>query len=111
MSRSRRGKEPPPVFIRQAVIDAYENGTEEQFITLYQPTIRHVSTRMEAWRHCRLPRCRRSRTCTGSHVPKTFHRNFPPCIASNELHQAWLAEHRRYTAEVDAAYGPFAVEA
>lgn len=104
MSKSRREQERPPIFITPEVVDAYENGTEAEFIALYQPAIRYVCGRMENWRHCRLPRCRRSRTCTGSHIPWAFHRNFPPCIASNELHQAWLSEHRLYLAELNAAY-------
>lgn len=107
MDKSRRQKALPPLLMTQAVADAYENGTGEEWIALYQPAIRYICTRIEGWRHCRLPRCRRSRTCTGSHVPKTFHHSFPPCISSNALHQAWLAEHRRYVAEVEAAYGPF----
>ena len=110
MKKSRRGKALPPMFITDEVVEAYENGTGDEFIALYQPTIRYVSTRIEAWRQCRLAYCRRSRTCTGSHKPRAFHPNFPPCISSNEMHQVWLAEHRLYTAEVEAAYGPFPEE-
>jgi hypothetical protein len=69
------------------------------------PLYLHPHRRLASLSPAALPRCR---TCTGSHIPKTFHDSFPPCISSNELHQAWLAENRRYTAEVEAAYGRFA---
>ena len=105
MKRSNRAKPLPPVFVTKEVAEAYENGTEAEFIALYQPTMRYICTRINCWRHCRLPRCRRSRTCTGSHALSTFHSNFPPCITSNELHHAWLSEHRAYVAEVEASCG------
>jgi hypothetical protein len=104
MNQSKREKPLPPMFMTREVLEAYENGTEEEFIELFQPQIRYICTRLNCWRHCRLPRCRRSRCCTGSHKPRTFHPTFPPCISSNELHQAWLLEHRVYIGEVEAAY-------
>jgi hypothetical protein len=104
MKKSKRQKPAPPLFLTQEIVDAYENGTKEEFIALYQPAMRYVCTRIGAWRDCCLPRCRRSRTCTGSNKLSTFHRNFPPCICSNERHQAWLAEHHAYVEEMEAAY-------
>lgn len=106
MSKSKREKALPPMFLTEAVMDAYENGEGDEWVALYQPGIRYICTRIGCWRHCRLPRCRRSRTCTGSHIPTTFHSSFPPCICSNALHSAWLREHTRYVEEVAAAYGP-----
>ena len=92
MQQSKREKSLPPLFLTVAVEEAYKNGGEAEFIALYQPVMRYICTRIACWRHCRLPRCRRSRTCTGSHTLSTFHRNFPPCITSNDLHDAWLQE-------------------
>ena len=38
MKRSKRAKSLPPVFVTKEVAEAYENGTEAEFIALYQPT-------------------------------------------------------------------------
>lgn len=104
MNKPKRTKPLPPFFLPPNIVEVRENGTEEEYVELLQPHIRYICTRIEGWRRCRLPRCRRSRCCTGSHKPKTFHRNFPPCICSNEWHDAWLAENRVYLREMEAVY-------
>jgi hypothetical protein len=102
MKQQKRSKPLPPFFRTIEYLDLHG----EALVDAMQPEIRYICTRIECWRQCCLPRCRRARVCTGSHKPRAYHPSFPPCISSNDLHQSWLLEYDRYQQELWIAYGP-----
>lgn len=106
--RSRRETPLPPLF-RTPEIDALHDD-EPAWVAAMQLEIRYLCARLEFWRHCRSPRCRRARACHGSHGPQNFHRNFPPCVSSHEFHHRWCEEWRRYEDELQEAYQCFGDE-
>ena len=98
MTDRKKHMVPPPFFRTLDMQDM----NREAWVAAIQPEVRYICGRIETWRQCRNPRCRRARTCTGSHIPRAFHPSFPPCIASNDDHQRWVEEHERYLAELRA---------
>lgn len=68
----------------------------------------YLCGRMGNWRHCPLPRCRRSHACTGGSDLNKRDPRFPPCICDNDRHAALCREMRVYERELQAAYHCFA---
>jgi len=80
-------------------IPSYADLTDEEWFSLpfqvrdlvYQPLIREYCTTLQNWRHCRLPRCRRGRVCTGTKEMNKWGGRFPPCICNNDQHARLMA--------------------
>lgn len=63
----------------------------EQQDLVYQPLIREYCTHLQNWRHCRLPRCRRGKACTGTKEMNKRDGRFPLCICNNDEHARLMA--------------------
>ncbi|CAN7348429.1 hypothetical protein [Rhizobium sp. LjRoot254] len=71
----------------------------------YQPLIREFCTHLQNWRHCRLPRCRRGKICTGTKEMNKRDGRFPPCICDNDQHARLMAAVRIVATAAESAQG------
>lgn len=103
MTQQRREKPLPP-FLRAP--DAHDLPMEQWRVAML-PEFQYLCGRMGNWNYCALPRCRRSRTCTGSNDLNKRDPRFPPCIGDNDDHARLIREVGRYEDELQAAYHCF----
>lgn len=87
--------------------DIYED--MRALLIALQPSLRRGATVLGNFRTCRLPKCRRSKRCTGRHpmerlaIESDHWSNFPPCVDTDEKQAALVAENRQRLAEMEAA--------